>query len=436
MLRLQRSIGNQAVLRLFKRQPTPTIQREYTYAEDDATIHLPTADLTQDQLRDTIVQDPVIRGRMIFRSDDGAHATETLQRHSNLSAIFQEIRTRRAQGQTLNPLQMHFRFTYEPIDGTEGRRVREIEISLPGLAPLPAPAPTPTPDTGSSEPPAVPPAHPSTSSSDTMSRAVELFAASATSGTERGARVLGRMRALVSQSEIVYGTLPAGTSGHTIDNPGPIENAIGRAGRPDITISSDHNLDIIVTALTMVHEVHHHLVDALYVIEEYRSRELEILFYRELLTGITMGGERYQAVAGTDPTTETGLRWYERDQLVDYLISLYPGEDFLSAQWVRDNYNTSWGGLRNRWQSSKARFLRTLCLENDPSRDIVTVLNILESIADDTTYQNIVRMVGSDDLSRGEQMLRNFIRESGVSGTSPDGPRVPALEARFHTTLH
>src|SRR5260221_6064863 len=142
MRKISQSQGNQHVLRLISKINLTTSSRRSVVqrcdhsestVEDDAEVTPPTGDFTLDALAEAIVHDPVISRRMIYRSDDGAHATDVLLHHSNLPNIYRTLRTGTSAGSTSGPQQMHFCFMYEPISGAEGRRVREVEISLPGV---------------------------------------------------------------------------------------------------------------------------------------------------------------------------------------------------------------------------------------------------------------------------------------------------------------
>lgn len=121
---LQRTVGNRTVQRILSQQAN-VIQRtdDIHTVEDDATIDIP-ENVTEEQLRQIIHDHPVIGRRLIYRSDEGEHAGDMLQEHSNLSEVFSQISDHHG------PVRMRFRFIYVPIRGADGWRVRDIEIEV------------------------------------------------------------------------------------------------------------------------------------------------------------------------------------------------------------------------------------------------------------------------------------------------------------------
>lgn len=262
--------------------------------------------------------------------------------------------------------------------------------------------------------------------SNTLERAIALFAASRTASTDLGGRVLARMRALHSDDEIAYTDLPGDTYGRTHDE------FIAGLGVPDIEINQGLSQNVVNTALTLAHETVHHLVGGVYADEELQARQIEIEFYRELQQGIALGSDTFRAGPNTSPDIEVNIRWYDRQQLIDYLLPLYQHDAFISAVWVRTHLN-DWGGLSNRWRSSKARYLRVLCESNSLGIFMADILTILESIESQSQFTEIVTLVGRSDYRGGLRLIQIATRWAWQNPLFR--PRIERLAAQLSAEL-
>jgi hypothetical protein len=166
------------------------------------------------------------------------------------------------------------------------------------------------------------------------------------------------------------------------------------------------------TSSIMVHEAAHLLREANLVEEEVACRTLELLYYEDLLAGQTytsrVTGSRCTArLLPNSPEIQhliaayNGRRqWHSRGQLVDHLLNdtrvyrLRLTVDFIqrSIRW--------WGGIRNRWLTTRGFYLNTLAAEGRNARGDL-ILEILESFSNRSQWQTAKRVAGDLDQLRG-----------------------------------
>jgi len=187
----------------------------------------------------------------------------------------------------------------------------------------------------------------------------------------------------------------------------------------------------VETAINLVHEAVHHIAreSDVYIDEELRCRDIEIGFYTELQNeGIRVGEQVVRAQQGMRPGLEQQREWRNHNQLVDGVMVLYRNAATLyEVGWVVQHLN-DWGGLQNRWRTTKAYFLRELVQE--PGAYVDQVCQVLESI-DPSHFRQIVGWVGCDDFDDGIRQLRRGLNIDW----NHSNLRISELERRFNIRL-
>jgi hypothetical protein len=165
--------------------------------------------------------------------------------------------------------------------------------------------------------------------------------------------------------------------------------------------------DVAAASVTLVHEALHLVEDMSYVDEELACRQLQLLYYPELLPPGTLFSNRRRRRVRAIITVGTGReqslsdqsRFAARDQLVDYVINIRTYADSLEVDWVA-RHARDWGGLSNRWGSTKGEFLRVLGGDHDASAEQAgLIVAILESVSP-TEWREVIRTAGGEDKVR------------------------------------
>jgi hypothetical protein len=192
-------------------------------------------------------------------------------------------------------------------------------------------------------------------------------------------------------------------------------------------------------SLILVHEAVHSVLNYRKLNEEVRARRLEVTYYRELSTlGVLdettdpppPGGRTVTVYLQGDtfPGHRRQLRWLEKDQLIDYVVSyLSTYRRHLRAGWIRDNIHRWRGsasdGIHNRWATTKGHYIRVLA---DRRRSEYTdlILDIMESISESGHWTEMLRVAGP---------LRTL--QIALDPTNLYLPRIGALQRRWGTQL-
>ncbi len=262
------------------------------------------------------------------------------------------------------------------------------------------------------------------------------------SPTGRGLRGSPRQRSLATQvvrklqqeigeDEIGFSNLDANTYGVSYEG-------ISSWGRNDIQVTNILQGDIAGTSIVLVHEGTHLVIDRHYVHEELDCRTLEILYFEDLTYRpdrwwyeTRRGG--WAASVQLNPATLSGApylqgldyqrRLLQRDQLVDYVLSMSEYADSVRADWVRQNFS-NWGGISNRWLSSKVVFMKRLAGAGGDlnARFMVHILMSIDPTRR-SDWDAVVRAAGGIDR------LRSVL--SGIRRRLSDGRLIIDGEAVF-----
>jgi hypothetical protein len=165
---------------------------------------------------------------------------------------------------------------------------------------------------------------------------------------------------------------------------------------------------LAAVSLVLAHEAVHMVHDRNLVEEETICRTLQLLYFDDLLQGQTYTSvvtnrahcARLTAASGDlsfiITTYQTQAQWRRRGQLVDHFLgktrTYHRG---VTADFVRRSIDW-WGGLQNRWLTTKGLYLRALALE--PRDDSELILRILRSFQSAAEWQTARRMVGEDNM--------------------------------------
>jgi hypothetical protein len=130
---------------------------------------------------------------------------------------------------------------------------------------------------------------------------------------------------------------------------------------------------------------------------------------------------------GTFPEYDKMSDLLRKDQLVDFVVDIktYRAADYLNAQWVVDNL-ANWGGPRNRWPSTKGRYVKVLAKSLDPHY-ASRILDIMESVEHRADWDVMMAKAGS--LRTIQIALEDVAADRRLS------PRVAGLQRRWSVTL-
>ena len=238
----------------------------------------------------------------------------------------------------------------------------------------------------------------------------------------------------------------------------------GRAGY-DLCVTNEQILmlpekdRIPAISLHLVHEAVHALLDATSdgasLEEEVAARRLEIEYHDELSTGKGVFNCFAVTPAAQDDFTkivETPLRsvktqskWLAKDQLADYLLGFDFYREYINdPEWIVKNIRTIWGGINNRWATTKGLSIRALISDDRAQADIgsgkgvsedrqALMLEIMESIKQKAHWDEMMRYAGQDRsaVSASAYSLQSAL----VSVNSVFTQRIRKLEATWGTNL-
>lgn len=137
-----------------------------------------------------------------------------------------------------------------------------------------------------------------------------------------------------------------------------------------------------VVSLELVHEAVHSIIHRNYILEEMEARTLQVFYYREM-TGLGVSNEETDRFVhlpvNAVPSLQRQSDYIRRDQLVDWVLGKSTEYvESLTAAWVVNHVN-QWGGIANRWATSKGHFIRVLTATyNSAYTDLI--LRIMESV--------------------------------------------------------
>ena len=117
----------------------------------------------------------------------------------------------------------------------------------------------------------------------------------------------------------------------------------------------------------------------------------------------------------------------KKDQLIDYILDneTYTDSDYIDEQWVYDNLN-NWGGIGNRWPSTKALYINQLDASYDP-RAATIILAILESVKTHGEWRKVYDAIDS------YRDLRHVLHQA--KRIPQIAARIAALEAKWNVHL-
>jgi|GEM_PF-3017571 len=215
--------------------------------------------------------------------------------------------------------------------------------------------------------------------------------------------VLRELWSLWQQDEIKFVDLGPRLIGDSARRPGAdirVNLELSPADRPVVYGMPANQALLAGTSLNIVHEAVHLVRDiASYPEEETVCRTLQLLYFQDL-----QGGVRYASRITGQPHTAKRLpegtflpsliadyifrlRKYQLGQLIDQVLSLGTYRAWLTADFIRRSIRW-WGGIRNRWLTTRGYYLRVLADEGPANQALI--LEILESIrshADWTTVR-------------------------------------------------
>jgi hypothetical protein len=214
----------------------------------------------------------------------------------------------------------------------------------------------------------------------------------------------------------------------------------------DVRIASISFWDIASLSNVLVHEAAHLCMFLSSFEEEVRCRLLEMDYYSQLRHGIWLDdGRSVRFVAysiGDDPVRrEYRYGYYLKGQLIDVILNSGTYSDDLTEKWVRANIY-EWGGIANRWTTSKGHFIRVLAKRKDESgHNASLILRILESIEEKKHWDKMLLKVGFLAGIKDEKTLRDAgltrIKKALGSGLflgSAEG-KIRILEGKFGDDL-
>lgn len=135
---------------------------------------------------------------------------------------------------------------------------------------------------------------------------------------------------------------------------------------------------------TLVHEAVHLVTKRPYVEEEMLCRTVEVLYYRNLLNGVTITSQQTgrNIRVSVPPNNNMGdlmnmNTHFVRKQLVDYVVSMETYRKSLDAKWIRHS-SIWWRGFKNRLPKTKGYYLNVLASEGSKA-DSGLIIDLLES---------------------------------------------------------
>jgi len=228
-----------------------------------------------------------------------------------------------------------------------------------------------------------------------ISDAILLFEYSQTARVGgRAPNVIRNLWGLVKRNKISFHSFPPAKSGGV---------TVGDRLPGQIRVNSqyvDHlpaKEQLGALSLVLVHEGTHETVGFEPLYSELAARILPIYYYRELSGPGVFNeandprhpGKQWGTIRIT-PNTVFGSGYQEesdalkKDQLLDYVLSIkdYTEPRYIDAEWIIDKLQL-WGGLKNRWLTTRGLYIRVLAETVKTSFDpnyAAAILDIMESV--------------------------------------------------------
>jgi hypothetical protein len=180
---------------------------------------------------------------------------------------------------------------------------------------------------------------------------------------------------------------------------------------PDRINGLPENQRLGAVSLELVHEGAHAATQfskpSQLLYDELAARKLQIYYFRELsgpgvfneASDPPAPGRRTEIVRL--PTCGAFERFrrqsdeLKKDHLIDHLLGndSYNNADYMSADWVLSNLN-NWGGVHNRWPSTKGVYIRWLAAKRDPYYG-PAIVEIMESVSRRKDWDDMMDTAGS-----------------------------------------
>jgi hypothetical protein len=189
-----------------------------------------------------------------------------------------------------------------------------------------------------------------------IDEAIDLFECSRTgkNASDKGPDIVSFLRRQAKSDQIQWTPLGANL-GESVDL-----NLDG----PNIKINERFRFNVPATSIILAHEGLHRVINDHSLDEEILSREVQDDYYQELTIGVVCGKLGTVRIVNI-PKEFADLRsWRAKDQLIDYVLSMNIYLQKLTSGWVRQNI-TKFGGLRNRWATTRGNYIRLLAARPD-----------------------------------------------------------------------
>jgi hypothetical protein len=281
-----------------------------------------------------------------------------------------------------------------------------------------------------------------------LSEAISLFD---NSDTARGAKgsvgkwplvVIEKLRYLHAVDEIGF-VLPANKKKQATNKGSYLADRAGADLRVNPAyvkrVPEKHRLAAV--SLVLVHEGTHAILDwsdGRRLFEELMARKVPIYYYRELLgpgvINVLTGKKVWLGSPDVLPHLEEQSALLERDQLVDYTLDVktYQDDSYVDEKWIKDNLGL-WGGLRNRWASTRRLYVKKLLpVATDPYY-AVAILEILESIQTNDEWNGMMDAIKKK--SRDGSLRTLQIAFESLLGSKAHTGRIASLQRKWGTQL-
>lgn len=181
--------------------------------------------------------------------------------------------------------------------------------------------------------------------------------------------------------------------------------------RPDVAHygTAANQARLAAVSHTLAHEGLHMAASSFERVgEEVACRYMQAFYFHELTAGRSYGsrvaGRRLVAeLSASDRATTLYRRAFEtsslratRHQLIDEVVSMETYRRHLTSDFIRRSI-TWWGGLTNRWYSTRGRYLNILAAASR-HRNLDLIVEILESIPGPEEWQAAARMLDQHRL--------------------------------------
>jgi hypothetical protein len=253
-----------------------------------------------------------------------------------------------------------------------------------------------------------------------IEEALVAFEASRTAKSPVGLLVAGKLRSYQKDDEIGFDSLTPTTYGTSF------AHHIGA----NVRVNSAYKGDVGTTSLVLAHEGVHRVINTHSIEEEITCFDFQCTYFTELLPGVSYvspatgkraSAQTNAAIIGAPSETATACKWQKNNQLVDFIIAKSFYQGMINAYWVKSNLS-KWGGLANRWATSRGLFVRALAANADLANGML-ILDILESIGQPKDWNEVLRVAG--DFNQVRRVLRTA-RNAPIAGR-----RMDALAAKW-----